>query len=163
MKAKTLLILLALGTQFLISCEEDPPTPSMKNKLVIEGVEYPIEYFLVDELNDDRMIELKSFLNEDQTEYVSFYLEMDFDGSREIPAGIYTFVGSTGVKRAGVKRADHTWLALYNPDLSVDIITNISFTISGNDGGDIKVKGYLNYDDNGNKKIEVDYEGPYLY
>jgi hypothetical protein len=146
------------------ACEEDQPTPSLKNKLIVEGVEYPVDYVLVEVISDnDRMIELKSFLDTGQTQSITLFMDLAFDGSREIPAGIYTFTGPTGLQRSGLRLVDQSWVVLNNSSLAEDNVTSLTMTVSGEDGGNLKVKGTIHYTHNGNKKVEVDYEGSYDY
>jgi hypothetical protein len=145
----------------LISCEDTPITT--KNNLVFEGINYPIDYVLVEDLDEDRMIEIKSYLNAEKTESVIFYFDINTVDSREIPVGIYTFTGLTGIKRAGIKKPFASWLSFYGTDPIEDITTSLSLTVSGEDGGILKIKGYINYTEGSNKKVEVDYEGEYEF
>jgi hypothetical protein len=163
---RTLLPILLLACSLThISCKDENPTPpAEKNKLVIEGIEYTIDYVLVETIsNGDRMLEMKSYLDTAQTEIVTLYIDFDFDDSREIPAGNYTNTGTGGVKRAGFRIPGQSWVELYNPNIPSDMVTSLSINVSGTDGGKIKVKGAINYTDIGNKKVEIDYEGAYEF
>lgn len=145
--------------------EEIDKTPEIKTNIItIEGKEYPIQYLLVEELGDDRMLEIKSYLNADSTEVIAFYADLSYTGSGEIPVGNYTFAGPMGLKRSGYWQTAKPATVLYNSVFMIDIISSVNLQVSGEDAKNIKVKGTINYDQGqGVQKIIIDYNGPYIY